>query len=220
MRFDLISFDLDGTLVDTAGEIAEAANRAIEEFGGKRQPAAVAEQFIGAGGREMMRRLLERIDAAAVDVDLAYARFGFHYTSMAGTTCRLFPGVAEALRRLQAGGVRLACLTNKAEGHSRSVLRASGIDGCFDLLVGGDTLPCRKPDARVVAHIVTTLGGRPVMAHVGDSRTDVETARNAGIAAWVVPYGYNGGEPIEACHPDRVFTDLGAVADHVLRGEA
>lgn len=220
MRFDLISFDLDGTLVDTAGEIAEAANLAIEEFGGERQPVAVIEGLIGAGGRELMRRLLRRIDGAAVDPEAAYARFGFHYAATAGTTCRLYPGVAEALARLQSGGVRLACLTNKVERHSRSVLRATGIDGCFDLLVGADTLPFRKPDPRVVDHIVAMLGGRHrSMAHVGDSRTDVETARGAGIAAWVVPYGYNGGEPITTCDPDRMFADLGAVAEHVLVGK-
>ena len=219
MGFDLVSFDLDGTLADTAGEIAEAANRALDDLGLPRQPVDAIERLIGAGSRALMRRLLERIGAgtAEADAEAAFARFGVHYEALAGTTCQLYPGTADALARLGQAGVRLVCLTNKNERESRAVLKATGIEGCFELLVGGDTLPFRKPDPRVVDHVLTTLGVElGAMVHVGDSRTDVETARCAGIAAWVVPYGYNGGEPIEGAGADRIFTDLAAVADHVL----
>ena len=113
--------------------------------------------------------------------------------------------------------MRLACVTNKEARYSERVLVACGLAGAFDLLVSGDTLVAKKPDPLVLQHVMNTLGAtRESTAHVGDSRIDVEAARNAGVAAWAVPYGYNRGEPIERARPDRIFRDLGAVADLVL----
>ena len=216
------SFDLDGTLVDTSGEIAEAANRTIAEFGYERQPQQTIERFIGAGTRELMLRLVESLGGLGADdrtggVGALLERFAHHYAATAGTSCRLYPDCAEALGRLRLAGVRLVCLTNKEERYSRAVLRATGIGECFELVVGGDTLAFRKPDPRVLQHIATTLEvDLDALVHIGDSHTDVETARHAGVAAWAVPWGYNGGEPIETARPDRVFADFGALADAVL----
>jgi phosphoglycolate phosphatase len=218
-RPSLLSFDLDGTLVDTAGEIAEAANLALQDLGLAPRPPAAIEKLIGAGTRELMLRLLRSAPDAprAVDPAAALARFAFHYTAVAGSSCKPYEGCIDALERLRAGGVRLACLTNKDERYSRSVLEAVRIDRFFEVLVGGDTLPVRKPDPRVVEHLLAEMrAGASTLAHVGDSATDVQTARNAGIAAWVVPYGYNGGEPIESARPDRVFASLVEIADFVL----
>lgn len=222
----LVSFDLDGTLVETAGEIAEAANRTITEFGFERQPQQLIERFIGAGTRELVLRLVESLGGPGAHdrtgrIDALLERFTHHYAATAGTSCRLYPGCAEALARLQLAGVRLACLTNKEERYGLAVLRAMGIGECFELVVGGDTLAFRKPDPRALLHIAKTLEvDLDEIVHIGDSRTDVETARNAGVAAWAVPWGYNGGEPIAAAQPDRVFADFGAVADAVLATRA
>jgi len=218
-RPTIVSFDLDGTLVDTAAEIAEATNRTLVEFGSAPRTLEAIETRIGAGTRALMLRLLAESPEAngRLDADAVLARFAVHYTALAGTTCRAYDGCAAALDRLHAAGIRLACLTNKEERYSRAILRAVGIERCFELLVGGDTLPVRKPDRRVVEHVLQALAGSAeAMAHVGDSSTDVATARNGGVAAWVVPYGYNGGEPIESARPDRIFESLSAVADHVL----
>ncbi len=219
----ILSFDLDGTLIDTAAEIAEAANLALQDLGLAPRPLPTIEKLIGAGTRELMLRLLRSAPNAGgqVDSDAALNRFAFHYTAVAGSSCKAYPGCIAALDRLSAGGVRLACLTNKEERYSRSILEAVRIARFFDVLVGGDTLRARKPDPRVVEHVLEALRApASTMAHVGDSATDVQTARNAGIAAWVVPYGYNGGEPIECARPDRIFADLVEVADFVLGAPA
>ncbi len=223
LRYAIVSFDLDGTLADTAGEIAEAANRTVEEFGLPRRPVADIATLIGAGTKELMIGLLRLIatDPATADVvldqDIALDRFAHHYSLTSGMTCRAYPTAQDALERLRRAGVRLACVTNKEERYSRKVLAACAMQDAFDLLVGGDTLAVKKPDARVLAHAIAMLGGeRGSTAHVGDSRTDVEAARNAGVASWVVPYGYNQGEAIENARPDIVFRNLGEVADHVL----
>ena len=103
--------------------------------------------------------------------------------------CRAYPQARHALEHLRGAGVRLACLSNKEERYS----------GC------------------VPAHVIAVLGGaRDCSAHVGDSRIDIEAARNAGVAAWAVSYGYNRTEPIAKAQPERLFRDLGEVAEHVL----
>ena len=180
-------------------------------------------KLIGAGAKELMLALLRQLAAddrsagVVVDPGRALELFTRHYAATAGTTCRAYPSARDALARLRLAGVRLACVTNKEERYSRSVLAACAMDGAFDLLVAGNTLAVKKPDARVLGHVIATLvGERASTVHVGDSRTDVEAARNAGVAAWVVPYGYNRGVPIEESMPDLICRDLGEVADRVL----
>jgi phosphoglycolate phosphatase len=227
MRYSVISFDLDGTLVDTAAEIAEAANRTLAEFGVARQPLELISGFIGAGTRQMMLRLLAHVLleepalAERLPTDRVLERLDFHYGVTAGSTGQPYPGAEAALRRLREAGVRLACLTNKEKRFAKRVLESTRLRDHFDLVVGGDSLPQRKPHASTMDHVLQVLAGeRHRAAHVGDSRIDVETARNAGVAAWAVPWGYNGREPIAAAAPQRVFTSLGEIAAHVIDSNA
>ncbi len=113
--------------------------------------------------------------------------------------------------------MRLACTTNKELRHTERVLAVTGLDGFFDLVIGGDSLAEKKPHRSVLEHVMRTLQSSAARtAHVGDSSIDVQAARNAGVGAWVVPYGYNGGQPIESASPDRVFAGLLDVARHAL----
>jgi phosphoglycolate phosphatase len=223
MSYDIVSFDLDGTLVDTASEIAEAANRALESHGIARRPAAEIIHFIGHGTRELMIKVLARVFreqpalADTVRVDAVLESMDRHYADTTGTMGAPYEGAFEALDKLSAAGVKLACVTNKELRHARRVLEVTGLDAYFDLTIGGDSLPQKKPHASVLRHVADSLDGDTRRAaHVGDSSTDVEAARNAGVAAWAVPYGYNAGVPIADAHPERIFAGLLEVADHVL----
>lgn len=227
MDYDLVSFDLDGTLVDTASEIAEAANRALQAHGMGPRPAAEITDLIGAGTRELMLKLLARCFleqpalARSVQPDAVLASFDEHYATTSGTSALPYAGCHEALTSLKAAGLRLACVTNKELRHARVVLKTTQLDGYFDLTLGGDSLPEKKPHASVLLHAAAALGASVSRtAHVGDSAIDVQAARNAGVAAWVVPYGYNAGRPIADSRPDRIFESLPRVADHVLAGGA
>jgi len=223
MGYDIISLDLDGTLVDSAAEITEAANRALESHGIARRPADEVVRHIGHGTRELMLRLLARAYleqpalADRVRVEPVLASMDRHYAAAIGTAARPYEGARSALQALQGAGVRLACVSNKDAHHARRVLQACRLDRFFVVVIGGDSLPQKKPHAGVLRHVVEQLRGEPRrMAHVGDSAIDVEAAHNAGVAAWAVPYGYNGGVPVEAARPDRLFANLMVLADYVI----
>ena len=221
--FDLVSFDLDGTLVDTAPEIAEAVNRSLESHGLQRRPVAEITLLIGAGLHALMHKLLnccilERPALAqSLPIDAVLRSLDENYTQLIGSLSVPYPGCKTALGDLRAAGLKLACVTNKELMHTDRVLQATGLAGFFDLVVGGDSLPEKKPHASVLQHVAQRLEvplSRTV--HVGDSATDVAAAHNAGVAAWAVPYGYNGGQPIAACAPDRVLESLPEVARRVI----
>ncbi len=235
MHYKLLSFDLDGTLVDTAGEIAYAANATLADA---RLPPHSVEQItrrIGGGALVLMHGLLA--DAAPADqyaatsthgatdagMDTAYLlqRFEHHYATVAGTMARPYPGCVPTLQALRAAGMRLVCVTNKEQVFAEKVLRAAGLDGFFDLLIGGDTLAHKKPHYSVIDHVRKRFDCRSNdMAHIGDSTVDVEAARNAGVAAWAVSYGYNAGVPIVQARPDRLFDSLPEIAQHVATLQA
>jgi phosphoglycolate phosphatase len=215
---DVVSFDLDGTLVDTAAEIAEAVNRTLPEFGMAVQPLSEIELLIGAGAHALMRRLLQKLPSPPpYDLAALLARFDAHYADTAGTSGKPYPGCVESLHRLRDDGVRLACVTNKERQHADRVLAVNGLAGCFEQVIGGDTLPWKKPDGRVLQHLLVMFDCAPQRAaHVGDSATDILAARNAGVADWAVPWGYNAGQPIASASPSRTFSSLPQIAQYVL----
>jgi phosphoglycolate phosphatase len=213
--FDLILFDLDGTLIETAPEIADAVNDTLRRFDLPEVTQQQVSDWIGQGTRELLIQALAfsgAIDVAAVrasdTLPLIAAEFDRHYQRRCGTRSHLYPQVRETLTALRALGVKLAVVTNKEERYTATVLDAHQLMPLFDRVVSGDTLATKKPDP---AGIQGCLAAFDVPRHralfVGDSSIDVATARNAGVAVWALPYGYNMGQPIEACAPDRVIAD-------------
>jgi phosphoglycolate phosphatase len=197
-------FDLDGTLIDTAPEIAEALNRTLAWLG--RAPAS-AEQvrgWIGDGARALVDKAL-----GAPASDEVWQHFAFEYEACCGSSSTLYPGTLDMLERLHARGVMLVLLTNKESAFAHRLLALHGITTCFDLLIGGDSLPFKKPDPRVVAHVLDALQlEADETAFVGDSVTDVRTARAAGLRAWVVCHGYPGGSFSGDDVPDAFIADF------------
>lgn len=217
--FGVIFFDLDGTLIETAPEIADAVNDTLKAFG---RPAVSQQQvndWIGHGTRELLIQALafsDRRSAAAVRTDAMFGpieqAFATHYRQRCGTRSRLYPRVRETLQALHRCGLRLVVLTNKESRYTEAVLDAHAITPLFHRVISGDTLPAKKPDPLGIADTLHRFDLPPSAAlMVGDSSIDVETARRAGVAVWAVPYGYNMGQPIAAARPDRVIDDLGAL---------
>jgi phosphoglycolate phosphatase len=216
--FDLVMFDLDGTLVDTAGEISDSVNDVLATLRLPPVTEAQVRGWIGQGTRELLVRAGAQaagLDQSAVRDDPTlesmlemYARF---HQKRCGSRSQLYPQVETTLSALRRRDVALALVSNRERRFAEAVLRAHGLGHYFDPVVTGDSLAVRKPDARVVEHCLRlhrVPPGRALL--VGDSAVDVATARNAGVACWAVPYGY-GGTPVEDAMPDRLIPDISAV---------
>lgn len=216
---DLAMFDLDGTLVATAGEIGDAVNDTLVRFDLPAASQRQVEGWIGHGTRELLIQALAAASKTGAEVvrassalPLIAAEFDRCYQRRCGTRSQLYPQVRATLEALRARGVKLAVVTNKESRYTATVLDVHRLTPLFDRIVSGDSLPTRKPDPAGILSCLAQFGVPPGRAlFVGDSSIDVATARHAGVRVWALPYGYNLGEPIAACAPDRVIADLSAL---------
>ncbi|MCX7892097.1 MAG: phosphoglycolate phosphatase [Burkholderiales bacterium] len=211
-----VLFDLDGTLVDSAADLAAAANRMLAALGLPPRSVEDVKTYVGKGiPRLVHRALLGRLDGDADPVlhARALALFEAAYAEESGRHSAVFAGVTEGLARLRAAGLALACVTNKAERFTLDLLAAKGLDGYFDVVVSGDSTPVKKPDPGPFLHACERLGVAPAEAFViGDSANDVAAARAAGIPILCVPYGYNEGVPVAVLGEPMVATIAEAAA--------
>jgi phosphoglycolate phosphatase len=215
-RFELIMFDLDGTLVETAPEIADAVNDTLWRFKLAAVTQDQVERWIGHGTHELLIQAVAHSSASMVSavresdsLKLIYAEFEKNYEKRCGTRSQLYPNVRVVLERLRAAGTRLAVVTNKEKRYTDRVLSAHQLDGFFDKVVCGDSFQTKKPNPQGVRHCLALYAVAPGRAlFVGDSSIDIETAKNAGVTVWAVPYGYNMGQPIESSKPDRLIADF------------
>lgn len=224
-ELQLVLFDLDGTLVATAPEICDAVNDTLGAMGLQGVQLHEVEIWIGHGTGWLLLQALARATGRSPDGvqastlwTAAQARFAIDYERRCGTTSHLYPHAREMLQALGERGVQRALVTNKERRFTLPVLRRHGLARCFERVVCGDTLPRRKPDPAGVLHCLDALGvPAEAAAFVGDSSIDVETARNAGVAAWAVTHGYNMGQPIALARPDRLLHELQAVLDPIAQ---
>ena len=213
--FDLVLFDLDGTLVETASEIFDAVNDTLRYFGLSEVRQQQVNDWIGHGTLELLIQALafsgqvpDSTVRASDSLALSVARFDVYYQQRCGARSQLYPQVRETLTALRHKGVKLAVVTNKEGRYTETVLNAHNLMPLLDAVVNGDSYPAKKPDPTGVQSCLCRFGVSPERAlFVGDSSIDVATARNAGMRVWALPYGYNMGQPIEASAPDRVIVD-------------
>jgi phosphoglycolate phosphatase len=219
-RIRAVIFDLDGTLVDSAGEIADALARTFEGLGLEPLARAHVERMIGKGVRVLVERALALRHAARVDVDDAVARFESRYAAMIGTGATLFPGVSEGLALLEARGTPMAVVTNKPRYFTLALLERLGIARHFRAVVAGDDGLVKKPAPDMLLAAARELAAPPALAlMVGDSENDTVAARAAGCPVWCVRHGYNEGRPAESLDCDRLVEDVAAVARALAGGD-
>lgn len=187
---DLFVFDLDGTLIDSHRDLADAANAVLVELGAAPIDAEEITAMVGDGAAMLVRRLLRRAGQTA-DPRGALERFLVHYEERLLATTRPYEGMVDALQELRARGRRLAVLTNKPHHATRRVLEGLGLLDFFAEVIGGDTAYGRKPDPAGLLALVSNAGtdvSRTVL--VGDSPVDLATARAAGTAICLARYGF------------------------------
>ncbi|WP_240320687.1 phosphoglycolate phosphatase [Sphingomonas crusticola] len=195
IAFDIVVFDLDGTLVDTASDLAAALNHALGALGRPSIPEAQVRSMVGHGVRALIHNGLAATgEASEALVDEGFPIFLAYYQAHIADRSRPFAGVEAALSALESEGIKLAICTNKLEDLTRKLIAALGWAGRFAAIVGGDTLPQRKPDPAPVREAIARAGGGRA-AFVGDSISDTDAARAAGIACVAVTFGFSDCAP-------------------------
>jgi phosphoglycolate phosphatase len=213
----LIVFDLDGTLIDSRQDLADAANALIAERGGSPLPVDAVTAMVGEGAALLVRRALTAAGLEP-DVDTALPRFLELYDDRLLAHTRVYPGTADVLDALACHST-LAVLTNKPQRPTETILRGLNLHGYFDHVIGGDTPFGRKPDPSALHHLVAVTGSsRDESVLVGDSAIDVRTARAAGVRVCLVRYGFGfplaatelRGDEMLAASPDDLISRLTA----------
>ena len=207
-----VMIDLDGTLLDTASDLAAAANMMLRELGRAELPLETIQSYIGKGIQKLVKRSLTGSLDDEPDAELFDKAMPIYERDYVKTLCvntRPYPGVIEGLNALREAGFRLACVTNKAEAFTLPLLRATGLFDYFDIVLSGDSLPKKKPDPMPLLHACTHFGILPhEMLLIGDSLNDAEAARAAGCHVFCVPYGYNEGRDVRELDCDAIVTSV------------
>jgi phosphoglycolate phosphatase len=221
--YRLVMLDLDGTLVDTAPDIAAAASAALAESRLGPVNEAQVRGWIGRGAREFMKQAYVHAKGTGIacaveqpELDAALRAFEWHYAAQSGRHGAPFPGAADSLRRLRSLGIATALVSNKETRYAAAVLHAHDLWDCFDAVICGDMVDQRKPDPMGARHCLARFRTAPGRAlFLGDSDIDVATARNAGVAVWTVSYGYHCGRLVGEARPDRVVPNVAAVVEAI-----
>ena len=221
--FDAAIIDLDGTMVDTLGDFAQALGRMLDDLALPGIERTHIERMVGKGSEHLIKSVLHHVLAqagqapAAINTEAIYpqawARYQHHYLDINGQYAQVYPGVPEGLQALRSAGLRLACLTSKPTAVALPLLRAKGLDGFFDKVFGGDAFERKKPDPLPLVKTCAALGSAPARTlMVGDSSNDAQAARAAGCPVVLVTYGYNHGQPATDVDADGWVESLALLA--------
>ena len=212
----LLIFDLDGTLIDSSQDIAVSTNAMLRHMGRPEIDQKTVNSYVGDGVGMLVRRALD-IGPSAPEFETAQDYFIKYYRRHSLEHTRLYPGIRDALDELQSSGHKMAVLTNKPARISTDILGALQVTGYFFRVIGGDTLPAKKPDpAGIETLLQETDVARDGALMIGDSDVDVRTARNAGIKACGVLWGLKP-ESLELTKPDFTAADAGELLTQISR---
>jgi phosphoglycolate phosphatase len=213
-----VVFDLDGTLADTSGDLLAAANACFQGLGEGDQLTAADAGVALRGGRAMLRLGFSRLGRAEdeAEIDRQYPILLDAYRQAIAVHTVLYPGAMEAVAALKSGGYAVSICTNKPEALAVQLMTSLGVLGDFDALIGADTLPVRKPDPEPLREAARRAGGDPARCClVGDTDTDRNTARAAGVPSILVSFGPSGAD-MAALEPEALighFDELAGVVD-------
>lgn len=204
----LLVFDLDGTLAETAGDLIGTLNFILAREGIAPIDLSQARFMLGAGAKALIQRgyAAQQVPLSPARLQQLFGDFLAHYEAHIADHSFLFPGVVESLDRFEAAGWDFAVCTNKIEAPARKLLQELGVADRFRAIVGQDTFGIPKPDPRVLAETIAMAGGAPARSiMVGDSRTDIDTAKALGIPCVAVDFGYTDVH-VRELGPDRVIS--------------
>lgn len=204
--------DLDGTLLNTADDLALAANLMLRELGRPELSIATIQTFIGKGIQRLVERSLTGDINGKPDAELLASALPIYHRHYAQNLCvktHAYDGVIEGIINLKKEGFKLACITNKSETFTLPLLRATSLLDYFEIVLSGDSLPKKKPDPMPLLHICKYFGVQPQDALlVGDSLNDAIAARAAGCYVFCVPYGYNEGRDVRKLDCDAIVESI------------
>lgn len=219
----LLIFDFDGTLIDSVPDLADATNLMLEQLGKATFSIDTIKGWIGNGARTLVERALSgnvEVDARLEQetVDDALRIFFAAYGSLDCQKTTAYPDVDAGLRKLKAAGFALALVTNKPIRFVPKILDHMGWTPLFGEVIGGDSLPTKKPDPAPLLHVCKTLGFTPEQAiMIGDSINDIMAGKNAGIDTIGLSYGYNYGVDIRESQPNHAFDHFADLCDFLLK---
>ena len=207
MKYDCIIWDLDGTLLDTLGDLTASTNAALAEFGFPPRTLEQIRQVVGNGAANQLRKSLP--EDAQVDFDALLAFYKAHYRAHCNDATKPYPGIPEALDALKALGVRQAVVSNKPDPATKALCRAHFGDR-LDLAVGECAGVPRKPAPDSVLRAVALLGCEAPV-YIGDSEVDIVTARNAAMPCISVSWGFRSAETLRNAGAMTVVPDVGSL---------
>lgn len=218
----LLLFDFDGTLIDSVPDLAAGINGMMTELGRDPYPLDKVRDWVGNGSRLLVERaLVGAVDVGvglpAAEVDAAEEIFFKAYAQQSGKETVAYPNVDSGLKQLADAGFTLALVTNKPIRFVPKILASFGWDGLFTEVLGGDSLPTKKPDPAPLLHVCKQIGVSPAQAvMIGDSKNDILAGQNAAMDTLGLSYGYNYGQDIRDYHPTAAFDNFQDLVDFIL----
>ncbi len=210
MHFQSVTFDLDGTLLDTIADLAEACRLMLADIGEPPRSQAEVHSFVGKGMAVLVERCLTHAQPPSAEkLQAGIEAFKHHYAAVNGRFTLIYPGVHEGLQAWRESGVKMGVVTNKPAMFTDALLERMGLADYFSVVVSGDTTAYKKPHPEPVLHACRLFEVPPAYnLHIGDSENDIAAARAAGSPTFCVPYGYNEGKPVDSADCDALVSDL------------